>query len=70
MPTATLRFRLPDEQDDFDAARTGAEARRVLWEIDNHCRARLKHGDPTPAERLLAEDIRAMIRDSPENLLD
>ena len=70
MPVVTLRYALPDEQDDFDAARTGAEARRVLWAIDQHCRSRLKHADPTPAERLLAEDIRAIIRDSPENLLD
>lgn len=70
MPTVTIRYRLPDEQSDYDAARQGAEARRVLWEIDNRCRSLCKHGDPTPEERRLAEEIRGIIRDSRENLLD
>lgn len=61
MPIATLRYRLPDEQAEFDAARTGAEARRVLWDIDQRCRSLLKHGEPSEETRLLAEEIRAMI---------
>jgi hypothetical protein len=70
MPTVTLRYRLPDEQDEFDAARTGAEARRVLWDIDQHCRSLIKHGDPSAETAALAEEIRRMIADSPERLLD
>jgi hypothetical protein len=58
---ATLSFTLPDEQAEFDAARLGSEALSTLWEIDQHCRTLLKHGDPTPEERTLAEAIRAMI---------
>jgi hypothetical protein len=67
MPTVTLRFTLPDEQGEFDAARLGREALATLWEIDQHCRSRVKYGEPTPAERELAEEIRRMI---PEELLE
>jgi hypothetical protein len=58
---ATLSFRLPDEQGEYDAARLGGQALSTLWEIDQHCRSLLKHGTPTDAERRLAEEIRAMI---------
>jgi len=67
MPTATLRYRLPDEQAEFDAARLGSEAMQVLWQIDQHCRSLCKHGTPNAEERRLAEQIRAMI---PGELLD
>ena len=61
MPTVTLRYRLPDEQDEFDAARLGREALSTLWEIDQWCRGRIKHGDPVADERHALEAIRAMI---------
>lgn len=61
MPTVTLRYRLPDEQGEYDAARLGGEALSVLWHIDQHCRSVVKHGEPTPEERELAEDIRRLI---------
>lgn len=70
MPTVTIRYRLPDEQAEFNAARQGAEAKRILWDIDQRLRSLLKHGEPTDAEAKLAEEIRDMIRDSPESLLD
>jgi uncharacterized protein (DUF2267 family) len=70
MPTVTIRYRLPDEQAEFTAARQGAEAKRILWDIDQRLRSLLKHGEPTDAEAKLAEEIRDMIRDSPESLLD
>jgi hypothetical protein len=60
---ATLTFNLPDEQPDYDAARLGRQALVALWEIDQHCRAVLKHGDPSEETRELAEAIRAMITD-------
>jgi hypothetical protein len=58
-----LRFDLPDEQPEFDAARLGRDALLALWEIDQHCRAIVKHGDPSEETRELAEAIRAMISD-------
>jgi hypothetical protein len=57
----TLRFNLPEEQSDFDAARLGSKALLTLWEIDQRCRGLLKHGEPTEAEARLAGEIRAMI---------
>jgi hypothetical protein len=61
MPSVTLRFTLPDEQAEFDRARLGAAAINALWDIDQHCRSTLKHGEPTQEERTLAEAIRRMI---------
>ena len=61
MPTLTITYQLPDEQAEFDAARLGRSALSVLWHIDQHCRSVVKHGEPTPEERRLAEQIRAMI---------
>jgi glutamate-1-semialdehyde aminotransferase len=60
-PVATLRFNLPDEQGDFDAARLGHKALTALWDIDQRCRSLLKHGSPTDEEARLAEEIRGMI---------
>jgi len=58
---ATLTFTLPEEQGEFDAARLGRAALSTLWEIDQHCRAAVKHGDPSEDAAALAEAIRGMI---------
>jgi hypothetical protein len=58
---ATLVFDLPDDQGEFDAARLGRAALSALWQIDQHCRSLLKHGEPTTQEARLAQEIRAMI---------
>jgi len=58
---ATLRFTLPDEQGEFDAARLGRQALSTLWDIDQRCRAICKHGEPSDETRRLAEEIRGMI---------
>ena len=67
MPQVLIRFRLPEEQSEFDTAIQGGRARSALWDIDQACRSLLKHGEPTPAERALAERIRALI---PSELLE
>lgn len=61
MPTVTLRYKLPDEQGDFDAAINGRRAISALWDIDQRLRSLLKHGEPTNEEARLAEQIREMI---------
>ena len=61
MPQVTIRFLLPDEQGEYDAARLGGKALLTLWEIDQRCRSLIRHGNPTPEERTLAEQIREMI---------
>ena len=69
MPTATIRYRLPEEQAEFDAACLGSKMAAVIWEIDQRCRSLLKHGEPSGETRELAEELRQMIRDGcPEAL--
>jgi hypothetical protein len=58
---ATLQFDLPEDQGDFDAARLGRDALVALWDIDQHCRSLLKHGNPSEDAAALAEAIRGMI---------
>jgi hypothetical protein len=65
MPHATLRFRLPDEQAEFDAARQGSEAKSALWEIDQYCRSVCKHGEPSKETREHLEHIRRLIGETP-----
>jgi hypothetical protein len=67
MPHALIRFRLPEEQSEFDAAIQGRSAKSTLWDIDQACRSLLKYGEPTKAEAALAERIRALI---PSELLE
>ena len=67
MPIATLRYTLPDEQAEYDAARQGAEARSILWDIDQRLRSLLKYGEPSEETARLAEEIREMI---PGEMLD
>lgn len=67
MPTAILKFTLPEDQGDFDAAIKGRDALLALWEIDQRLRSLLKHGDPNEETRRLAEEVREMI---PGELLD
>jgi hypothetical protein len=60
-PVATLRFTLPDEQGEFDAARLGSKALLTLWDIHEKCRSLLRHGNPSEEAARLAEEIRGMI---------
>ena len=66
-PIATVRYTLPDEQAEFDAARLGLQALSCLWEIDQRLRSLIKHGEPSDEARRLAEEIRAII---PAELLE
>lgn len=64
MSTATLSFNLPEEQSEFTAAVEGAAARNLIWEIDQHCRGLIKHGNlPEEIDRHLQE-IRDIIRNA------
>ena len=64
MPIATLRFTLPDEQAEFDAARLGNKMAALIWDIDQACRTVVKYEQEPSEDRVrLAEEIRAMIRD-------
>lgn len=57
----TFNFELPDDQDEYDAARLGRQALNALWDIHQHCRSIMKHGDPTPEVHAFAEEVRKPI---------
>lgn len=67
MMQAILKFHLPDDQAEFDAARLGRSALATLFDIDQHCRSLLNYGEPTPEARELAEAVRQLI---PHELLE
>jgi hypothetical protein len=65
MPRATLTFRLPDEQPEFETACQASAAKSLLWDLDQHCRTILKYEPEPHSERVrLAEEIRQMIRNA------
>ena len=54
--TATLTFQLPEEADDLDLARKGADWRSLVEDLDNYLRGRLKYEDlPPDADKALDE---------------
>ncbi len=65
MPHVILRFRLPDEQTELNAAMQGREAKAVLWDVDQYCRSICKHGEPSAETREHLEHIRTLIRETP-----
>jgi len=69
MPHVIIRFRLPEDQGDFDAAMQGRDAKSVIWEVDQYCRGILKHGDPSEEPARHLEYIREILRERP-GLLD
>lgn len=64
-----LRFRLPDEQVEHNAAMQGRDAKATIWAVDQYCRGVLKHGEPSAELRQHLEWIRDMLRERP-GLLD
>jgi hypothetical protein len=69
MPHVIIRFRLPEDQGDFNAAMQGRDAKSVIWEVDQYCRTILKHGEPSDDERRHLGRIRDILRERP-GLLD
>jgi hypothetical protein len=65
MPTATLKFTLPDEEIEFRSAMDGANWQIVAWNVDQYLRGQIKYaGDETPSEVLEAlEKARETLRD-------
>jgi len=69
MPHAFIRYRLPEEQTEYNAAMQGGAAKATLWAVDQHCRSILKHGEPSEETREHLEHIRQLIGETP-GLLD
>ena len=69
MPTATLKYQLPDEEHEFRRATLGDLAIQTLWHIDQYCRGVInhEHGDVSADTAAVLQQIREMI---PGELLD
>jgi hypothetical protein len=68
---ATLRFDLsePDDERAHRYALAGRDALLALAEIDEHCRGRLKHGQPSTEATHDLEAVRAMVPHELVNIL-
>lgn len=65
MPTATLTFRLPDEEAEMKQALQGENYYSIISEADNHLRAFIKYREGQSADALqLAEEVRAILREA------
>jgi hypothetical protein len=58
MPIATLKFKLPEEQDDFKLANNGHLYYIILHELDQELRAFVKYGDNDNKSEELAQKWR------------
>lgn len=58
---AYLKFDLPEERAEYELANKAGMLHACLWEISNLIRSRLKHEEPSEAERQALETIRALI---------
>lgn len=70
MPTVTLTFNLPDEQEEFSAATQGQAARLLLHEIDQHCRNKIKYTELSNETADALQQIRDMIHEDRDVTLE
>lgn len=63
MPIVTVRYKLPEEKNEYECARLGKLMAEAIWEVEQRLRSLLKHGGPSEETALLAEEIRQIIRD-------
>jgi hypothetical protein len=68
---AILKFNLsdPDDERAHRYALAGRDALIALAEIDEHCRGRLKHGEPSAEATHDLQAVRAMVPHDLVNLL-
>jgi len=61
MPTATLKYRLPEEQHSFNRAMLGDLAIQTLWHVDQYCRGQIKHNEVSQETAAILQLIRELI---------
>jgi hypothetical protein len=58
MPIVTLRFKLPEEQEEFDLASKAGKYSSTLWSIDQEFfRANIKHGLQQETKHAIIEEV-------------
>lgn len=61
--TATLRYTLPEEQEELDAALHAQAMRQALWELDNWLREELKYREPSEERAAALQEARDKLRE-------
>ena len=56
--TATLRYTLPEEQEELDAALQAQAVRGAIEEMDNWLRGELKYHDPPEVRAAVLQEMR------------
>ena len=71
MPTASLEFRLPDEEEEFRAACQGGDALSALRNMDQYLRDRVKYESLADDACIVLQSARAYLRALvPEGVLE
>ena len=60
---AILKFNLPEDKEEFDAASKGMDWALVAWDIDQLLRNKLKYGKLLPNTRAELEEIRKTLNE-------
>jgi len=62
---AILKFKLPDEQSEFDLANNAGKMYSILWDFDQWLRSEIKYdsGRFTPEEQDLLDRVRTKLYD-------
>ncbi len=63
MPEITMKFNLPDEQNEFILATNGDKYYNALWDINNHLRSSLKYKAFDETTEEIYEKMREEIHD-------
>jgi hypothetical protein len=58
---AKIEFNLPEDESNFKLATCGFELWKLLYELDMHCRSKLKHQELNDVEHKVYEEIREFI---------
>jgi len=66
MPRACLSFNLeePDERRELKLALKAQDILGALWEVDNHLRNQIKHGDLDEKTNAELQRVRTLLHDS------
>lgn len=64
---AILKFKLPDEENEFSLSLKGPNYRRALDEIDNHLRSKLKYDELSDSDYHLYENLRKFVLEQIHN---
>ena len=62
MPTAIVKWKLPEEDEEFRTSYDGYKYKNILSDLDEHLRVTVKHGDRSGMEKKVCAEIREYLR--------